>query len=259
MLIVLSPAKSLDYESVVKTDFFTTPAFVEDAELLAGLAKKLQPAEISDLMDISPALAQLNAERFSAWRRKPHPSLIRQAIFAFNGDVYEGLDAKQFGTGEIEYLQSHLRILSGLYGALRPMDALQAYRLEMGTRLANPRGKNLYAFWGEKVTDFLNQSIKKIHAQTLLNLASEEYFKVVKPGLLNAKIITPVFQDWKNGRYKVISFYAKRARGLMARYCAEHRIVDVNQLKRFDQEAYAYCEEESDSTHWVFRRKLEFN
>jgi cytoplasmic iron level regulating protein YaaA (DUF328/UPF0246 family) len=256
MLIVLSPAKSLDYESAVNTDIFSTPVFLEEAESLIGLAQKLKISEISELMNISPALAQLNAERFSAWRRKPHPSNIRQAIFAFNGDVYEGLRARELGGKEVEYLQGRLRILSGLYGALKPLDALQAYRLEMGTRFANPHGKNLYAFWGDKVTGFLNQSIKESKAKTLLNLASEEYFKVVKPALLHAEVITPVFQDWKNGRYKVISFYAKRARGLMARYCAEHGIVDVRDLKRFHQDSYEYCEEESDSAHWIFRRRL---
>ena len=257
MLIVLSPAKSLDYETPVSSTIFTHPEFLDDAEQLVGVANQLSAADLSALMDISADLAELNVTRFNEWKKKPRSKKNRQAIFAFNGDVYEGLRASSLTETQLDYLQTNLRILSGLYGALRPFDILQPYRLEMGTALANPRGKNLYAFWGEKVTDALNRQLKRTGAGTLLNLASEEYFKVVKPVLLNGTVVTPIFQDWKNGKYKIISFYAKRARGLMARYCAEHAITHVQDIKAFDVEQYAFCEEESDDKHWVFRRRIE--
>ncbi|MFZ6847285.1 peroxide stress protein YaaA [Undibacterium sp. RuRC25W] len=257
MLIVLSPAKSLDYETPVNTSIFTQPEFLEEAQQLVGIAKQLSAPDLSALMDISADLAQLNVDRFKAWEKKPKGKSNRQAIFAFNGDVYEGLQITSLNSEQIEYLQRNLRILSGLYGVLRPLDILQPYRLEMGVALANPRGKNLYAFWGAKVTEALNEQLKINASLTLLNLASEEYFKVVKPVLLNGTIITPIFQDWKNGKYKIISFYAKRARGLMARFCAERVIVDVEDIKEFNVEQYAYCEEESTDKKWVFRRRIE--
>ena len=259
MLIVLSPAKSLDYETPVNSTIFTKADFLDEAAELIEIAKQLSPAQLSALMDISPGLAQLNADRFNAWKKKPTGKQLRQAIFAFNGDVYEGLDAYTLNAEQLSYLQTNLRILSGLYGMLRPLDVLQAYRLEMGTSLSNPHGKNLYAFWGSKVTEGLNVLVASNGAGTLLNLASDEYFKVVKPVLFNGTIITPVFQDWKNGKYKIISFYAKRARGLMARYCAQRAIQDVEEIKNFNLEQYAYCEEESTPKNWVFRRRVEDN
>ncbi|MFZ6862651.1 peroxide stress protein YaaA [Undibacterium sp. Ji67W] len=259
MLIVLSPAKSLDYETPVNSTIFTQAEFLDEAAELIGIVRQLSPEQLSSLMDISPSLAQLNVERFKTWKKKPAGKNLRQAVFAFNGDVYEGLNAQSLSTEQLSYLQRNLRILSGLYGMLRPLDVLQAYRLEMGTTLANPYGKNLYAFWGSKVTEGLNALCKHNGTATLLNLASDEYFKVVKPVLFNGTIITPVFQDWKNGKYKIISFYAKRARGLMARYCAERAIEDVEEIKNFDVDQYAYCEEESTSTSWVFRRHNEQN
>jgi len=257
MLIVLSPAKSLDYESPVSSTIFTSAAFLDEAQQLVGIAKQLTAEQLSALMHISPELAQLNVDRFKKWKKKPKGSQLKQAIFTFNGDVYGGLDANGLDSKQLDYLQLNLRILSGLYGILRPLDLLQPYRLEMGTSLPNPHGKNLYAFWGEKVTRSLNQLLVQRNSATLLNLASEEYFKVVKPVLFNGTIISPIFQDWKNGKYKIISFYAKRARGLMARYCAQRSIVDVEEVKGFNLEQYAYCEEESDQKNWVFRRRLE--
>ncbi|MEB0141051.1 MULTISPECIES: peroxide stress protein YaaA [unclassified Undibacterium] len=256
MLIVLSPAKSLDYESVLKENISTVPELLDDAAELAGIASQLTAADLARLMTISPALAELNAARFSAWKKKPAAAAVRPAVFAFNGDVYEGLQAASLNAAELAYLQQHLRILSGLYGILRPLDRLQAYRLEMGTRLSNRHGSNLYAFWGDKVTQILKDLASHEATPVLLNLASEEYFKVVKPKLFAGEIITPVFQDWKNGHYKIISFYAKRARGLMARYCAEHAIDDVRLIQAFDVDGYAYSAEESDQQKWVFRRKL---
>ncbi|MFZ6656124.1 peroxide stress protein YaaA [Undibacterium sp. TJN19] len=257
MLIVLSPAKSLDFETKVKTKILTTPDFLDEAEELIEIAREYTPDALSKLMDISPALAQLNAARFATWGKNPGVSTVRQAVFAFNGDVYEGLDADTLTASQLKYLQNHVRILSGLYGLLRPMDSFQAYRLEMGTALANPRGKNLYAFWGEKISLRLNDAIQQQKTKVLVNLASDEYFKAVRPALLDATIITPVFQDWKNGKYKIISFFAKRARGLMARYCAQNGLRSAKDLKAFSEEGYAYCAEESTRDTWVFRRNIE--
>ncbi|MFZ6730404.1 peroxide stress protein YaaA [Undibacterium sp. Ji42W] len=257
MLIVLSPAKSLDFETPVKTTTMTTPHFLAEAEELIAVARTYSADQLGSLMDISPALAHLNVQRFSDWAPQPAPRHSKQAVFAFNGDVYEGLDVASLTSPQLKYLQNHLRILSGLYGLLRPLDALQAYRLEMGTALANQRGKNLYSFWGDKISLLLSDVIQQHKSQTLVNLASDEYFKAVRPTVLKATVISPVFQDWKNGKYKVISFYAKRARGLMARYSAQHGIRKANDLKDFAEEGYAYCEEDSTKTSWVFRRKIE--
>lgn len=231
--------------------------FMQDAEQLIEVGKKLTVDQVANLMTISPALAQLNADRFAAWSATATTANAKQAVFAFNGDVYEGLDAGTLGASQVAYLEKHLRILSGLYGLLRPLDLLQPYRLEMGTRLANPRGANLYAFWGSKVTDALNQQLAEQKNKALVNLASEEYFKVVKPALLSVPVISPVFLDWKNGQYKIISFYAKRARGLMARYAAVNKISKVEDLKSFDAEGYCFEAAESDRHHWVFKRKLD--
>ena len=256
MLIVLSPAKTLDYDTPATTREYSLPDFVaHSAELIATL-KALAPAEISSLMDISDALAVLNVTRYASWSRKFTVKNAKQAVLAFNGDVYEGLDAPSFTSSQLNYTQSHLRILSGLYGVLRPLDLMQPYRLEMGTRLENPRGKNLYAFWGNLVTEALNKEFAAQKSRTLVNLASEEYFKVVKSKLLSAEVVTPVFEDWKGGRYKVISFYAKRARGLMARYAALNAVREPEKLKAFDSEGYAFDAQASTGQTWVFRRRI---
>jgi cytoplasmic iron level regulating protein YaaA (DUF328/UPF0246 family) len=199
----------------------------------------------------------LNANRFAAWSPKCTVTNAKQAVLAFNGDVYEGLDAASLNAQQLDYTQAHLRILSGLYGVLRPLDLMQAYRLEMGTRMVNPRGANLYAFWGDLVTKALNKTIATQQSSALINLASEEYFKVVMPAVLAVPIITPVFEDWKNGKYKIISFYAKRARGLMMRYAAVNAITEPVKLKAFDSEGYAFDETASDDRSWIFRRRLE--
>lgn len=256
MLIVLSPAKSLDYKTPPTTNISTTPALMAQASRLIDIVRRKSAEEIADLMSISPALSQLNVARYAAWSESPLPQNTKQAVLAFNGDVYEGLDAASLTGKQMAYMQDHLRILSGLYGVLRPLDMLQAYRLEMGTMLENARGKNLYAFWGGDIAENLNQLPALQHDHVLINLASEEYFKAVKLSVLNAEVITPVFQDWKNGRYKIISFYAKRARGLMARYCAVNQIKKAEKLKKFAVDGYAYCEEESDGNKWVFRRRM---
>ena len=257
MLIVISPAKSLDFATPAVTDRHTLPDFIEDAAELVDVLRPKSPAELASLMHISDPLAVLNANRFSSWSRSFTAENAKQAVLAFNGDVYEGLDAGSLDRKQLDYLQSHLRILSGLYGVLRPLDLMQPYRLEMGTRLANPRGKDLYAFWGERVTEALNAVLVRKKASALINLASEEYFKSVRPKLLKAPVITPVFEDWKGGRYKIISFHAKRARGLMTRFAAENGITDPEDLKAFEREGYAFDAQASDGQSWVFRRKLE--
>ncbi|MCX7219617.1 MAG: peroxide stress protein YaaA [Burkholderiales bacterium] len=256
MLIVLSPAKSLNFETSHHNKKVSIPQFLDDASELIHVARNLTALQLQSMMTISPVLAQLNVDRFSNWDRQ-HSSLnSKPAVYAFNGDVYEGLDVNSLESKDLNYLQEHVNILSGLYGVLRPFDLMQAYRLEMGSRLENLRGRNLYAFWGAKVTESLNDKLNNQQSKTLINLASEEYFKVVKPALLKATCITPIFQDYKNGKYKIISFYAKRARGLMARYCAQNNLEQADQIKGFESEGYAYCQEESDSGRWVFRRKL---
>ncbi|HZW14288.1 MAG TPA: peroxide stress protein YaaA [Noviherbaspirillum sp.] len=257
MLIVLSPAKTLDYDTPAMTEACSLPDFIEDSTELIDTLRPMSPSEVGSLMSISDALATLNVARFASWSREFTPQNAKQAILAFNGDVYEGLDASTLNKRQLDYAQSHIRILSGLYGVLRPLDLMQPYRLEMGTRLANPRGKDLYAFWGSKVTEALNAAIGRQQSRTLVNLASEEYFKVVKPKLLDADIITPVFEDWKDGRYKIISFYAKRARGLMARYAAVKGITQAEKLKAFDIEGYAFDPRASSEHNWVFRRRAE--
>lgn len=257
MLIVLSPAKTLDYDTPATTQTFTVPDFIPHSAELIDTLRLLSPAQIGSLMSISDALAVLNVTRYAAWSPKFTKKNAKQAILAFNGDVYEGLDARSLAKKQLDYAQSHLRILSGLYGMLRPLDLMQPYRLEMGTRLPNPRGKDLYAFWGNLVTDALNDALLAQKSAALVNLASEEYFKVVKPRLLKAPVVTPVFEDWKGGRYKVISFHAKRARGLMARYAAVNNITVPERLKAFDAEGYQFDESVSNEHKWMFRRRLE--
>jgi cytoplasmic iron level regulating protein YaaA (DUF328/UPF0246 family) len=258
MIIVLSPAKSLDYETPPHIKKHTLPEFAEDsAELIEGL-RKLSPQQIGSLMHISDPLAQLNFQRYADWSPKFDVHNSKQAMLAFNGDVYEGFDAKSLSAADLDYAQSHVRVLSGLYGLLRPLDLLQAYRLEMKTQFPNARGKDLYAFWGERITAALNEQMKKQQgAQVLINCASGEYFKSVKPKRLNAPVISPVFQDWKNGQYKIISFHAKRARGLMARFAVEHRIDEPEGLKAFSTEGYVYDQTVSTETSYVYRRRVD--
>lgn len=254
MLIVLSPAKSLDLETPPTTQLHTTPDFLDHSAQLIDRLRAFSPAEVGSLMDISDALSHLNVGRYASWT--PDPAEGRQAVMAFNGDVYAGLQARTLTSGQLDYAQSHIRILSGLYGMLRPLDMIQPHRLEMGTRLANPRGKDLYAFWGDTITHALNRAAEEKGAGTLVNLASEEYFKSVKPRQLAMPVVTPQFEDWKNGKYKIISFYAKRARGLMARYAAVHGITDPERLKGFTVDGYAYDAQDSSAKTWIFRRRV---
>ena len=254
MIVVVSPAKNLDFDSETPVSTFTQPDLLDAAETLAQRCKKLTPADLSSLMKISDKLAMLNANRFDSFSTPFTPENARQAIFAFNGDVYSGLDAYSLNEDELAYSQHHLRILSGLYGLLRPLDLMQPYRLEMGTKLDNSKGKNLYEDWGDDITLALNKSLQAQGDNVLVNLASNEYFKSVKPKALDAMIITPHFKDLKNGQYKVISFYAKKARGMMARYIIQNQVEDVAGLKAFDSTGYRFCEEQSTDSDLVFLR-----
>jgi len=253
MLMIISPAKTLDYESPLATETHTQPDFLDDACELIDQLKTLEPHQVSNLMNISDKLGQLNAERFRNWHTPFTPDNARPSVLAFKGDVYTGLDAESFSEEDFSFAQKHLRILSGLYGLLKPLDLMQPYRLEMGTKFENTRGKDLYAFWGRKITDALNQLLAD-DDKTLINLASNEYFKSVQKKNLDARLITPQFKDWKNGQYKMISFYAKKARGLMCRYVIQNRITNAEDLKGFNLDGYYFSEDQSDNNNWVFLR-----
>jgi cytoplasmic iron level regulating protein YaaA (DUF328/UPF0246 family) len=255
MLTVISPAKTLDYETPTITEEFTQPTQLAQSRKLIRRLRELGSDDLSRLMSISDNLAELNRQRYRKWKTPFKPENARQALFAFKGDVYLGLDAYNLDTASIAYAQQHLRILSGLYGLLRPLDLMQPYRLEMGTRLSTETGSNLYQFWDERITRALNQELQQTDSSSLINLASNEYFKAVKPKLLKAEIITPTFREWRKGEYKFISFSAKKARGLMSRYMIEQRIDQPEGLKDFDYEDYRYNPALSTDSDWVFTRK----
>jgi len=255
MLMVISPAKTLDFDSPLATKEFSQPALLDKSQQLIDVARKLSPAQIGSLMHISDKLAELNARRFNDWQPPFTPDNARQAILAFKGDVYTGLQAEEFSAKDFDFAQQHLRMLSGLYGLLRPLDLMQAYRLEMGIKLENPAGQNLYSFWGDTLTDALNEALAAQGDDVLINLASDEYFKAVKPKKLNGQIIKPVFLDEKNGKFKVISFYAKKARGLMSRYIIQQRLTKPAQLKKFDLEGYFFDAESGSENELVFKRR----
>ncbi|MCD1597673.1 peroxide stress protein YaaA [Rheinheimera aquimaris] len=254
MLLLVSPAKDLDFQPLAKPVNVTQPAMLAQSRQLADICKGLTPADLSSLMHISDKLAGLNAARFAQWQLPFTEQNAKAALFAFNGDVYQGLDAGSLTDDDIAYAQQHLRILSGLYGVLRPLDLMQPYRLEMGTKLANPHGKDLYAFWQNSITEQLNQQLSALKTDIVVNLASQEYFKAVKPKLLQGRLISPVFKDFKNGQYKIISFFAKKARGLMARYIIEQRLSTAEQMKGFDLAGYQYSAEQSSADEPVFLR-----
>ncbi len=254
MLMLLSPAKTLDYQSPLATTRFTQPEHLDHAKLLIKQLRKLSPAQISQLMKLSDPLASLNAGRYADWQPDFTVDNARQALLAFKGDVYTGLQASDFSEEDFDFAQQHLRMLSGLYGLLRPLDLMQPYRLEMGTKLANPRGKDLYAFWGERISGWLNHALSEQGDDILLNLASNEYFSSVKRKALNARIIDTEFKDLKNDQYKIISFYAKKARELMARYVIKNRLRNPNDLRDFDTAGYRYSEAQSTPDKLVFLR-----
>jgi len=257
MLIVISPAKNLDFDTTLPIRKHSKASFLSDSEELMADLKTLSPQGISSLMGISDKLGLLNYDRFQQWQQPFTPATARQAVLAFKGDVYLGLDAYNFSEPQFVFAQQHLRILSGLYGVLKPLDLIQAYRLEMGTSFSNARGKDLYAFWGSKITQSLNKQLKKLGSACLLNLASNEYFKAVHKHELQAEIITPVFKDWKNGQYKIISFFAKKARGRMSAYIISNGITEPEQIKHFNWDGYRYNKAMSESGEWVFTRKQE--
>ncbi len=257
MIIVISPAKTLDFATPPTLATATQPDFLDQSQLLIERLRALSPLEIGRLMGISDKLAVLNATRYADWAPPFRPDNAKQAVLAFNGDVYEGLDAATLTPADLRFAQGHLRILSGLYGVLRPLDLMQPYRLEMGTRLDNPRGKDLYAFWGERIVDALNLAAYGVKASVLVNLASEEYFRAVPAKKLAVPLIQPVFEDWSGGKYKVVSFHAKRARGLMARFALRQRLKKADGLKKFADSGYAFDAQASAAARWVFRRRIE--
>lgn len=254
MLHVISPAKTLDFETPAPIATYTQPQFLEHSQELIDDLRELQPAQVSKLMAISEKLGQLNAQRFLEWSLPFSPTNAKQALLAFKGDVYTGMAAERFAAPDFDFAQRHLRILSGLYGLLRPLDLIQPYRLEMGTGFANKRGKNLYHFWGDIITDQLNVELAQQPERVLVNLASTEYWGAVNTKKLHAEVITPVFKDQKNGQYKIISFFAKKARGMMSAYIIHNQLTDVEQLKGFDSAGYAYNKAMSSPKEWVFTR-----
>ena len=255
MLIVISPAKTLDYETPPKTKVFTTPDYLGHSQQLINRLRNFSSLDISDLMKVSAKIADLNFDRYESWKKPFTTKNAKQSILAFKGDVYTGLNAETFKSDDFKFAQNHLRVLSGLYGLLRPLDLMQPYRLEMGTKLETDKGKNLYEFWGSDITEGLNKQLKKIKSNTLINLASNEYFKSVKTKELNAEIITPAFKEYKNGEYKMIGIYAKKARGLLSRYIIENKLNDPEDIKSFNEEGYRFSKQLSKGNNWVFTRK----
>lgn len=254
MLIVISPAKTLDYATPPVTDAATQPAFLDQSEALIRVLRNYSALEIAELMKLSIKLAELNFERYQGWERPFTPDNAKQAALAMKGEVYTGLDAESFSAADFDFAQRRLRILSGLYGVLRPLDLMFPYRLEMGTKLKTDAGDNLYQFWGDRITEELNRLLAEQPKPVLVNLASAEYFKAVRPKALNAEIVTPQFKDRKGDVYKMIGFYAKKARGLMSRFAIQNRIEDPEALKTFDLEGYRYNPGLSKGADWVFTR-----
>ena len=252
MKIVISPAKSLDYETPIPTKQFTQGIFLEEAEKINTVLKKKSPKQLSELMSVSQNLGELNWRRNQEWELPFTLKNSRQAIFAFKGDVYIGLDAYSLPPDKLDQLQNKLRILSGQYGLLKPLDLMQPYRLEMGTKLKIDKKENLYQFWGDTITEKLNMELAE--NELFVNLASQEYFKVVKPALLKVPIITPVFKDFKDGKLKIIAFFAKKARGLMVRFIINHQIETKEDLKNFNDEGYAFDANLSSENELVFTR-----
>lgn len=256
MLFLLSPAKSLDYDNPLDPQLpHTPPLFVKQSKELIDLLRAHSPLQIGELMSLSDALSALNVARYQAWSSRATAKNARQAVLAFDGDVYGGLDARSLGDGDLAWAQDHVCILSGLYGVLRPLDLMQPYRLEMGTRLANAKGRDLYHFWGTQIADYLNTRLRSDISPVVINLASQEYFRAVDTRALKARVVECVFEDFKNGQYKIISFFAKRARGLMARYAITQRVVTPKKLESFKLDGYMFDASVSALDRLVFRRK----
>jgi len=254
MLFLLSPAKSLDYDTPLAGQPHTPPLFVKQSKALIDVLRGYSPQDIARLMDLSDALSTLNVARYKAWSSRATPKNARQAVLAFDGDVYDGLQARSLDADALAWTQEHVCILSGLYGVLRPLDLMQPYRLEMGTALPTEQGGSLYAYWGTQISDYLNKRLRGQNPKVVVNLASQEYFKSVQLSALKARVVECVFQELRDGQYKIISFSAKRARGMMARFAIEHRLTTPEQLRDFDADGYAWCAAESTPERLVFRR-----
>jgi cytoplasmic iron level regulating protein YaaA (DUF328/UPF0246 family) len=257
MLAIISPAKTLDFENPCQPFAFSQPELTAYSQELIEICRQFTPAEIGSLMSISDKLAALNAARFAEWQMAHSEQNAKAALFAFKGDVYTGLNADTLSAEQVHYAQAHLRMLSGLYGVLKPLDLMQPYRLEMGTKLANPKGKDLYAFWGNVITEKLQQALSEQGDDVLINLASDEYYGAVKPKNLQARIIKPVFLDEKNGKFKVISFYAKKARGMMVRFLLDTQPTSPDELKAFNYGGYWFDADESSENEWIFKREAQ--
>lgn len=254
MIILISPAKTLDFESPVPSKDYSTPEFLEKSETIASKMKKLKSSDLIKLMDISNDLAMLNVERYQDWEKATEPGKARQAIYAFKGDVYTGLEAETLSEENIKFAQKHLRILSGLYGILKPTDLIMPHRLEMGTDLKVGKAKDLYAFWKPSITASIKSALEETNSSLIVNLASVEYAKSVDFKKIGAAVVAPVFKDFKNGQYKIISFFAKKARGMMASFIIRNNIVEADQLKAFSQDGYHYNNDLSTENKPVFTR-----
>ena len=256
MLLLLSPAKSLNYDTPLAPHTPTAPLFVKQSQALIALLRAQSVQDIAHLMSLSDKLAALNVARYQAWSTRATVKNARSAVLAFDGDVYDGLNARNLAGGELAWAQEHLCILSGLYGVLRPLDLMQPYRLEMGTRLANPLGRDLYHFWGSQIADYLNKRLRADISPVVINLASQEYFKAVDTQALKARVVECVFEELRNGQYKIVSFSAKRARGMMARFAVTNQLVQPDQLRAFDEDGYAWDGAHSTPQRLVFRRSF---
>lgn len=254
MIITLSPSKGQDFDSPTPSKIFTLPDQLEDSQLLINEAKKLDVDSVRELMDVSENISSLNVQRFQDWSIPFDTNNAKAALFAFKGDVYSGIQKDKYDDGDLAYAQDHLRILSGLYGALRPMDLIQPYRLEMKTKLGNPRGDNLYQFWGEKITEKLNESLKNQNEKTLVNLASNEYYKSIKPKMIDGNILNISFKEIKDGKSRILAVYAKKARGMMTDFILRNRIERSEDIKDFGTADYSFSISDSTDNHWVFTR-----
>ena len=254
MLILLSPAKTLDFDVPDLQNPSTLPEFLDEAQFLVDNLKKYNPSELQQLMRINPKLADLNAKRYMDWHLPFTEGNAKPALLVFKGEVYTGLKAEELNADDLHFSQNHLRILSGLYGVLRPLDLIQPYRLEMGTKLKTLKGKDLYQFWGNKITESINRALKETGQNIIVNLASNEYFNSIDKAKLDADIITPTFKDFSNGQYKFLTVYGKRARGMMTRFIIRNRIVEADSLKLFDEDGYYYNDKMSIGKNLVFTR-----
>ena len=254
MLITLSPSKGQDFETPALSKTYSKPRALKDSELLIKELRKIRRQDIQQLMSVSENIAKLNTDRYKSFKTPFTPKNAKQAIFAFKGDVYSGIDIEQYSEADLDYAQNHLRILSGLYGCLRPLDLIQPYRLEMKTKLHNVRGENLYQFWGDRITDELNKALEKQKQPVLVNLASNEYFKSVRPKQLNGRLLNINFKETRDGKTRVVAIFAKRARGMMTDYILRNRIEKPEDIKKFRQGGYRFRKELSDDKQWTFER-----